>query len=107
MTMKNRIPNVMTAALVLALGACSGEVPSSRAAGDPGGDDLGGLDGTPETAPEPEADEAAAGPLNTFHHPAALGGAATDLREALRRMESEGPPLYAARAHTCRKMRYS
>ena len=50
---------------------------------------------------------AAGGILNTFHHPAGLGGeATTDQSEILARMEDEGPPAFRARVHGCRKMRY-
>lgn len=53
---------------------------------------------------------ATAAPIAThdpFDHPAALtGGAAATVREALERMAEEGPPLYAARMHSCRKMPY-
>jgi len=44
---------------------------------------------------------------STFDHPAALtGGAAATVREALDRMAVEGPPLYTAHVHSCRKIPY-
>jgi len=49
----------------------------------------------------------AGGMINTFHHPAALGGTAVSPRDAMRRMTEEGPPAYTARVHSCRKVRYS
>ena len=97
-----RTTHTLCVCMLLALG-CQGGVDPSRmtSTGAPGEDPSGG-----GALPEPDEDDAAGGPLNTFHHPDSIGGMATDVREALRRMEEEGPPLYSARVHSCRKMRY-
>ena len=60
----------------------------------------------PVAAPDPEPGMGTGGDTNTFDHPAALGGSAISAREALERMQREGPPVYSARVHTCRKVRY-
>lgn len=43
---------------------------------------------------------------STFSHPAGLGPVVTSPREALERMQEQGPPAYASRVHSCRKVRY-
>jgi len=83
-----RITAVLAA---VALGACGQAAETTR------------RDGV--TRPSPTAAPVAT--RNTFDHPAALsGGAAATVREALERMAEEGPPLYTARVHSCRKMPY-
>lgn len=42
----------------------------------------------------------------TFSHPAGLGPVVTSPREALERMQEQGPPAFASRVHGCRKARY-
>jgi len=49
----------------------------------------------------------ASGTEGTFDHPAALGDITTDVREALERIEEEGPPAYTAHVHSCRKIPYA
>jgi hypothetical protein len=92
---------ILSLALLVVLTACdSGAVGTSRSTGASG-------DGEPESgATTPGAVATASGVENTFDHPAAIGGAATTPREAMRRMEEEGPPGYSARVHSCRKVRY-
>lgn len=63
-------------------------------------------DTDPGSASLPSGEETAGGVENTFDHPAAIGGAATTPREAMRRMEEEGPPAFSSRVHSCRKVRY-
>ena len=90
-----------TVALLL-LAACGSETSSGRM---PAGGSLG--PGSDEDGLRPiRTSSAAAGVENTFDHPAAIGGGATSAREALERMEEQGPPGYAARVHACRKIRY-
>lgn len=88
-------------ALVLGLAACNGAVEEPGAA--PSGD-------TP--AGDPGADfiptaRASGGASSTWDHPASLSSASISPREALERMQEEGPPAFTARVHGCRKMRYS
>jgi hypothetical protein len=43
---------------------------------------------------------------STFSHPAGLGPVVTTPREALERMQEQGPPAFASRVHSCRKVRF-
>ncbi|MCB9603044.1 MAG: hypothetical protein H6720_22235 [Sandaracinus sp.] len=52
---------------------------------------------TPTTAGDEES---------TFSHPAGLGPTVTSPREALERMQEQGPPAFASRVHSCRKVRF-
>jgi len=56
-----------------------------------------------DMTPEPET---AADVTLTFDHPAELGAMVVSPREALERMQREGPPVFSSRVHGCRKMRY-
>lgn len=82
----------ITAALAaVVLGACGQTSETTRR----------GVDARPAPTAAPVAAP------TTFDHPAALtGGAAATVREALERMAEEGPPLYTARMHSCRKVPY-
>ncbi len=99
-TMKTKHALIILAALVVGCGQ----------SGETGRDHYAGMD--PETAaatgtaPGSEEGGASAGTEGTFDHPAAIGGSAVTAREALARMEEEGPPGYTARIHGCRKMPY-
>lgn len=94
---------VLALALALASAGCGNGAVSGIATGS--GDDVGG-DTADDSAEGFGPRFAAGGALNTFHHPAAIGGSSTTPREAMRRMEEEGPPAYSARVHSCRKVRY-
>jgi hypothetical protein len=100
--MKNTHTSILLAALLVACGQ----------GGDSGRDDFLSGPTDPETAAEtgtaPGSEEggASSGTEGTFDHPAAIGGSAVTAREALERMEEEGPPGYTARIHGCRKMPY-
>lgn len=102
--------------LGLLVGGCSNPQMTERGpldpGADPGGDDspIPDVEGAPDSVegtPLTPLPPAASGTENTFDHPAAIGGRATSAREALERMERQGPPVFSARVHSCRKMRYS
>ena len=89
----------------LLLAACNGSsMGTSRASGTSGSGDDAASEGSGDVVTTGAG--AAAGVRNTFDHPAAIGGAATTPREAMRRMEEEGPPAFSSRVHSCRKPRY-
>ena len=67
--------------------------------------DRTGTDGLPELPRS--SGGTASGTEGTFDHPAALGDIAADVREALARIEEEGPPAYTAHVHSCRKIPYA
>jgi hypothetical protein len=86
-------------AALLLLAACEGgNVYAS------GPDLVGALPDIPATG---SGNGTASGTEGTFDHPAALGDVTTDVREALARIEEEGPPGYTARVHACRKLPYA
>jgi hypothetical protein len=86
-------------AALLLLAACEG---GSVYASGP--DLVGALPQLPATG---AGNGTASGTEGTFDHPAALGDVTTDVREALARIEEEGPPGYTARVHACRKLPYA
>lgn len=95
MNQRNAVSLLVVALLVA---GCSEPLGANR------GSEISGGAGVPSDTP---AASAAGGEGNTFDHPAAIGGSATTAREALQRMQLEGPPVYTARVHTCRKIRFA